>query len=258
MELIEQGGTTGKRTRSLLSTRAALKNGSLRVMVVVMFLTAGADVVYTLIMGSFFVSLGVEDMKNLGWMVSLPLIGGAFGGIFGGILNDWLILHVGNRWGRPLVGVCGKLLAALSLYVSISQPTAERVALGLFLVKFFSDWTQPTVWGTATDLGGRFSATVFSIINMAGNIGGLLMPLVFGPLLDYFATRQTVDGEVTIVTNFTPMFIVVGAFYIAAGIGWLFVDCRESLDSVEAPRATMSQDQLRNIDATYTSRGQKR
>lgn len=239
-ELIQGDERTGTETRGVIPVRKALKNFSLRVMVFQQFLNAGSDVVYTLVMGSFFLSRGVADMKELGWLVSLPLIGGALGGIMGGFLNDRLIRRVGSRWGRSLVGFFGKTLAAASLYIAITQPTAAQVAYGLFLVKFFTDWSQPTVWGTCTDIGGRFSATVFSAINMAGNTGALVMPLVFGPLLDYFKTEQTVAGELVVVTNFTPMFVLVGLMYVGAGILWLLVDCTRRIedeidtDAVEA------------------------
>lgn len=229
-ELIRGDDPIRSSQRGVISAKVALQNFSLRVMVVQQFLNAGADVVYTLVMGSFFVSLGVAEMKDLGWLVSLPLIGGACGGIVGGILNDAFIPRIGSRWGRSLVGFCGKSLAAISLFIAILQPSPERVAIGLFFVKFFTDWTQPTVWGTATDIGGRFSATVFSMINTAGNVGALLMPLVFGPLLDYFSETKMVAGELQTITDFTPMFIVVGMFYIGAGFCWLLVDCTQSVD----------------------------
>src|SRR5690606_22631389 len=121
-------------------------------------------------------------------------------------------------------------LAAGSLYLAIVQPSAERVAIGLFFVKFFTDWTQPTVWGTCTDVGGRFSATVCSIVNTAGNAGAVFMPLLIGPLLDAFTVETVVEGEVLRSTNFTPMFILVGALYVGAGICWLLVDCTERIE----------------------------
>ena len=34
---------------------------------------------------------------------------------------------------------------------------------GIFTLFNLSDWTQPTVWGACTDMGGRYSATTFSI-----------------------------------------------------------------------------------------------
>ena len=215
--------------QGVISVSRTLEHRSLRVLVVQQFLNAGADVVYTLVLGSFFLSLGVQDMKNLGWIVSLPLIGGALGGIVGGFLNDRLIRLLGSRRGRSLVGAAGKILAAVALYVAISQPSPARVALGLFFVKFFTDWTQPTVWGTCTDIGGRFSATVFSIVNTAGNVGSLVMPFVFGPLLDYFTTSTIVDGQEQFTTNFTPMFVLVGILYVAAGICWLLIDCTDRI-----------------------------
>ncbi|MCA9027569.1 MAG: MFS transporter [Planctomycetaceae bacterium] len=229
-ELIRGDERTGQEQRGVISTRQVLRNKSMRVMVVQQFMNAGADIAYTLVLGSFFLSLGVKDMKDLGWIVSLPLIGGAVGGIVGGYLNDWLIPRVGSRWGRSLVGISGKGLAALCLWGAISQPTPLRVSVGLMCVKFFTDWTQPTGWGTCTDIGGRFAATVFSIMNMAGNIGGLVMPLIFGPLLDYFTTEIQFEGELKMVTDFTPMFMIVGTLYVAAGFCWLFVDCTERVD----------------------------
>lgn len=212
-----------------ISVRRTLEHRSLRVLVAQQFMNSGADVVYTLVLGSFFLSLGVQDMKDLGWIVSLPLIGGAVGGITGGFLNDRLIRRLGSRRGRSVVGTSGKSLAAVALYVAISQSSPERVAVGLFFVKFFTDWAQPTVWGTCTDIGGRFSATVFSVVNTAGNVGALVMPFVFGPLLDYFTTTIIRDGQEQLATNFTPMFILVGVLYVAAGVCWMLVDCTDRI-----------------------------
>lgn len=229
--------------RGVISARDTLKHRSLRVLTVQQFLNAGADVVYTLNLGSFFLTLGVKEMKDLGWIISLPLIGGAIGGIVGGFLNDRMIRLVGARRARSLVGAAGKGLAAAALFVAMSQPSPERVAVGLFFVKFFTDWIQPTVWGTCTDIGGRFSATVFSIVNTAGNIGGLVMPLFNGLLLDYFTTTSEVEGEVVRTTSYTPIFVVVGVFYIAAGICWLFIDCTDPLEVEPDEASTDSSEQ---------------
>jgi fucose permease len=229
-QLIRGDVPVGAESRGVIPFGEAMKNRSLQIMVVQQFMNAGADVVYTLVMGSYFVSLGVADMKQLGWLVSLPLIGGALGGITGGFLNDWSMVRLGNRrWARSGVGFAGKSLAAVSLFFAVQLPTAAAVAYGLFLVKFFTDWTQPTVWGTCTDIGGRYSATVFSINNMSGNVGALVTPLVIGPLLDYFSERRVIEGVTETVTNFTPMFVLVGALYIGAGLCWLFVDCTNEI-----------------------------
>ena len=97
------------------------------------------------------------------------------------------------------------------------------------LAKFFSDWSQPTTWGTCTDLGGRYSATVFSIINTAGTLGGVLMPIVFGGVLDWFTSTSLVDGVETSVTNWGPLFTVLAAMYFFSGACWLLVDCTRTI-----------------------------
>ena len=113
---------------------------------------------------------------------------------------------------------------------STAQISGVAVAFGLFAVKFFSDWTQPTVWGTCTDMGGRYSATTFSIINTAGNLGSLVTPLAIGWLLDFYSSSQIVDGVQRTVTNYTPMFVLVAVMYLVSACCWFFIDCTQSLD----------------------------
>ena len=171
------------------------------------------------------------DLKNTGWLASLPLIGGALGGYVGGWLNEWMIALTGNRrWSRSGVGFVGKAIGCAMLLLVSRQDTATAAAVMLMLAKFFGDWSQPTVWGTCTDIGGRFSATVFSIINTAGTIGGMVMPLVFGWLLDRF-TRVVTSGDMTTkITDWDPLFYLLAGMYLSSGLFWLLVDCTKPLE----------------------------
>ena len=99
--------------------------------------------------------------------------------------------------------------------------------------KFFSDWSQPTAWGVSTDLGGRYSATVFSVSNTAGTLGGVIMPIVFGVLLDKFSQVSVVNGQSQTISNWGPLFLLLSSMYLASGFCWLMVNCTRSLD-VEA------------------------
>ena len=107
----------------------------------------------------------------------------------------------------------------------------------LFATKFFSDWSQPTVWGTSTDMGGRYSATVFSIINSSGSAGGVVTPLVGGYLLDRYATQEFVAGEMTKIIHYEPVFLMVGIMYMLSAVCWLFINCTNSLDRPEYTEA---------------------
>ncbi|MFO0956623.1 MAG: MFS transporter [Isosphaeraceae bacterium] len=214
----------------------AIRSRSLAAFVAQQFLDAGSDVAFVSLMGAYFLRARGFDFSKTGWLASLPLWGGALGGIAGGWLNDRLIYRTGNRrWTRSGVGAVGKLIGCGMLALVTKPEDGVMAAFVLMLAKFFSDWSQPTVWGTCTDLGGRFSATVFSIINTAGTLGGVAMPVVFGLVLDA-CTRWIVKDDTTIpFTDWNPLFLLLAAMYLGSGICWLLIDCTQRLDLPEKP-----------------------
>jgi fucose permease len=146
-------------------------------------------------------------------------------------LNDTIIRRTGSRrWARSGVGFVGKVIGCGMLILVVLQADGVTAAWLLMAAKFFSDWSQPTTWGACTDLGGRFSATVFSIINTAGTIGGILMPVVFGIILDWFTTVTQINGVNVSTTDWAPLFALLSLMYFASGACWLLVDCTNRLD----------------------------
>lgn len=217
--------------RAVLPPRRAWQNRSLRFFVLQQFLDAGSDVVFVTLVGTYFLRARGFDVAKTGMLASLPLWGGAVGGIAGGWLNDAIIGRThSRRWARSGVGFVGKVIGCGMLVLLLRPADGLSAALALMAAKFFGDWSQPTVWGTCTDLGGRYSATVFSIINTAGTLGGVLMPIVFGRLLDVFTTKRELGGRLLSVTDWNPLFLLLAAMYLGSGVCWLFVDCTKSLD----------------------------
>lgn len=228
--LIAEGSVT-QTLRGTLSWSRAIRSRSLFCFTVQQFMDAGSDVAFVYLIGKYFLDRHGLDIKNVGWLASLPLWGGALGGIVGGWLNDRLIRQTGNRrWSRSGIGFVGKIIGCAMLFVVSGQGEPVAAGIALMAAKFFSDWSQPTVWGTCTDLGGRCSATVFSIINTAGTIGGIVMPILFGMLLDWNTTKQILDGKQITLTNWGPLFVLLATMYLASGICWLLIDCTKSLE----------------------------
>jgi MFS family permease len=88
---------------------------------------------------------------------------------------------------------------------------------------FFLECTIGPSWSVPMDVGGKYSGTVSGMMNMAGNIGGALSPLVFGFLVQY--------------GNWQAPFIVAAALMvIGAGIWAFWLDPEKSVvdDSVIA------------------------
>ncbi len=230
-ELIREGEVAAREGPPLLPLRRALRNRSLLVFIVQQFINAGADSIYVYLMGSYFMSQWEFDVTTAGLLVSLPLWGGAVGGVAGGLVNDGLIRLTGSRrWSRAAAGVVGKLLACLVMFVAVAQTSGLAAAGCLFVVKFFSDWTQPTVWGTCTDMGGRYSATVFSIINTAGSAGAIVTPPLLGLVLDYYTTTEIGAGGVQRVTDYSPIFNIVAVMYLFSAACWFCIDCTNSIE----------------------------
>lgn len=217
----------------------AIRSRSLAAFIAQQFLDAGSDVAFVSLMGAYFLRARGFDFSKTGWLASLPLWGGALGGIAGGWLNDRLIYRTGNRrWTRSGVGAVGKLIGCGMLVLVTKPENGLMAGLALMLAKFFSDWSQPTTWGACTDLGGRFSATLFSIINTAGTLGGVAMPVVFGLVLDA-CTQKIVKDEMTLeFTDWGPLFWLLAAMYLGSGICWLLIDCTKRLDLSPKPATT--------------------
>jgi sugar phosphate permease len=226
--LIEAGTVTFSGSRASLPPGRAWRSRSLWFFVLQQFLDAGSDVVFVSLIGTYFLRARGFDIARTGWLASLPLWGGALGGIVGGWLNDRCIVWTDSRrWSRSGVGFLGKVIGCIMLALVVRQSDGVAAALVLLVAKFFSDWSQPTVWGTCTDLGGRYSATVFSIINTAGTLGGVVMPVVFGRVLDQFSTPTS--------TDWGPLFALLAAMYLGSGLSWLMIDCTRSLDVEDKP-----------------------
>ena len=68
------------------------------------------------------------------------------------------------------------------------------------------------------DVGGRYAGTLSGAMNMFGNLGGTLTPIVIGYIL-----RET--------NNWNLTFYVSAAIYAAGGVLWRFLDPVTPVDS---------------------------
>lgn len=213
-ELIREGNidlTPAKRSK--LDWSNAMRSGNLWIFLVQQFTSAYADNVYVYWIPMYLLTQKGVATSGAGWMAALPLLGGAVGGMLGGTLQNWLIVRTGNRrWSRSSIGCIGKLAATLLMFVALSFESALTIILMFALVKFFSDWSQPTVWGTVTDIAGRSSASVFGIVNTVGSLATFTAGPTMGLIIMHFATTSEVrspsvlpqrSAQGTAVTVFT-------------------------------------------------------
>lgn len=197
-ELIEEGTPDAVAAKgSYLRWGAVFRSGNMMVFLFQQFTSAYADNVYVYWIPLFLLTAKGVNLSGAGWMAALPLVGGAVGGMLGGTLQNWLIVRTGNRrWARSLIGCVGKLAATIFMFASLAFESALAIVLLFALVKFFGDWSQPTVWGTVTDIAGRNSASVFAVVNTVGSIAGFVAGPTMGLVVMMFA--QTIAHEETV------------------------------------------------------------
>jgi MFS family permease len=116
-----------------------------------------------------------------GFFSALPWIASAAGFWLGGLLTDWLARRTENlKIGRCAVGAVGLVASAIAL-VAVVQ-TADRVtAASLIAVAAFCQMmTGGAAWSVCLDVGRRNAGVVTGCMNMVGNIGGTVAPIVVG------------------------------------------------------------------------------
>jgi MFS family permease len=119
-----------------------------------------------------------------GVLTTVAGIGGVVGSLTGGFFSDWLLQRTGNsRLSRQGIAVLGmgmcSLLIVLSFFARDVNQSVALITLGAFCATFggVSGYT------VAISYGGRHVATVFSTMNMFGNIGASLFPITAGWLV---------------------------------------------------------------------------
>ncbi len=213
--LIEAGeATTKSGTGRIHWTTANASN--LGLFMAASFCSTFADNLFVFYMPQFLVEEKGFTVGQMGIFAGLPIWGGAIGGMCGGVLNDLLIRTTGNRrLVRSLVASSGKTMAAVLITASLLVGDGRAVMFVLFFCKFFGDWSQPTWWGTVTDIGGPAAGRVFGIVNMVGSFGGTAA----GPAMGY------VLGDY----GWNALFLFVAAMYVLTAVFWGFVDCTRRL-----------------------------
>lgn len=119
-----------------------------------------------------------------GVLTTIAGIGGVVGSLTGGFFSDWLLKRTGNarlsRQGIAVIGMAAcSLLIVLSFFANTVYESIAFITFGAFCATFggVSGYT------VAISFGGRNVATVFSTMNMFGNIGAALFPLTAGWLV---------------------------------------------------------------------------
>jgi sugar phosphate permease len=135
---------------------------------------------------SYLVEFRHFTLLKVGIFASLPLFAGVIGDTAGGLATDWILHKTRNtRLARRSVAIVGLLGCAVFIVPAALTADAYVAVACLTGAMFFLEFTIGPAWAVPMDTGGKHSGTVSGMMNMAGNVGGALSPLVFGFLAQY-------------------------------------------------------------------------
>ena len=167
----------------------------------------------------------------------VPLFFGGIGSFVSGSIAASFADRLGStaRARRTLgcVGLCG---AAVMLLLSVwlqqraevgGQVTLYGIAalLAMGLASFGNDLSMPGSWGACMDIGGKHTGSLAGSMNMMGNFGGALSPVVVPALLAAFTAPGSTDQ------NWSVAFLLFATVYFVGGLAWLFIDPVTTLEA---------------------------
>jgi sugar phosphate permease len=148
---------------------------------------------------------------NLAIVAGMPMLLSVAADFFGGVATDRLTRRYGAKIGRVVLGAISFLLASLCMFGGAICGNAMLAAILISIAAAWSNFILGAAWGSAVDIGGRHAAVVSACMNTAGQIGGVLSPLILAFLVVRF-------------TNWTAALCVIAALYFLGGLCWLLVD----------------------------------
>ncbi|MCG7338060.1 MFS transporter [Staphylococcus sp. ACRSN] len=139
----------------------------------------------------YHVKLSDPDMA---WAAGAPWIAMFVLILFGGAISDKLLQSGKSRFvARASIAIIGFIIFSISLFMSIQ---AESLVVNVFWLSLCLGGIGIATgmsWAAATDLGRNFSGSVSGWMNLWGNIGALLSPLLAGMMVDIVGWTMTLE-----------------------------------------------------------------
>jgi MFS family permease len=147
---------------------------------------------------------------ELALFAGLPLLLSVIADITGGITTDALSRRFGVRIGRSAVGCAAYLAGSIVLLMGTLSADAKTAGLLIAIAGALSMFTLAPSWATAIDLGGRNAGVLSAVMNTAGQVGGILSPIVLAYIVDELSDWSL------------PLHVLAG-LYLMASVSWIAI-----------------------------------
>jgi len=126
------------------------------------------------------------SIVNSGWATSLPWVAATIAVPSTGYLSGRLSERIGRLKARRLVAAVCLVLAALLMFVGAGARSIAIAVTGISLSVGLMFSTESSYWSTAIDLAPEDAGASGGLMNLAGNLGGVVSTLLVPVLVQSF------------------------------------------------------------------------
>jgi len=152
------------------------------------------------------------SLEEAALLTSPPLIAGVIGGLLGGYLSDWLLVRSGSRRvARQGFAAANLLICAVLFGAAFFAANVQAAVVLITVGTFFASLAGVCAYAITIDMGGQHVGTVFSLMNMCGNVGGAVCPIIVTYLVGWMG-------------DWGPVIFLMAGCYVAAAVSWLLLN----------------------------------
>lgn len=159
-------------------------------------------------------------VRQGGFWGSTPFLAITLLAPLGGWLSDRAVRRLGKRRGRQCAVWVGAACSAALMWAGAHAQNNILATLLLAGAGGFNLFATTTWWAACNDLTRRYSGSLSGLMNMFGNLGGWLSPIVTAYIATRFGWNQALEFGALVT--------------LTAGVLWLLVDATQNLE--EPPR----------------------
>lgn len=149
------------------------------------------------------------NIQTGGLWASAPFVAIAVTTPLGGLASDACVRRFGCAWGRRLPAIAGTFGSGFLLIVGARVAQAELAVILLGLAAGSLNFALTNWWATVNDISPGDSGTLSGIMNTAGNLGGVVSPIMTPWIAGRFGWTRALDFAALMV--------------ISAGVLWLLI-----------------------------------
>ncbi len=158
-----------------------------------------------------------------GWLTAIPLIAIVFAAISGGGLSDFVFRRTGSlALARKGIAIMALTICAALVFSAYFVSNALLAVIIISAGAYFAGFAGPCAYASTIDLGGRHVASVFATMNMVGNFGAGLLPMIV-PVVRRLVDNNEVLLEIFGGNSWNAVLVLFAGMYVAAAGCWMLL-----------------------------------